>query len=235
MKAATGKRIYLAGRHPALSPDEFTRRWREHFRLASTRPRWRNIRRYWQYDPFPDAREAGHDAIAQLWFRSAEAAQRHFLENDDQAVMEADEREIFSSMISDRILEVSETVVKDGPVGDVVLFRFVRRRPGIGFAAFAASYHSYCRRLGRLVPAASRFVQNLDPHGEERGSGLEADAVDEIHFAGEEPALRFAQALGADQQLPGEAVLFASVLTRPVPLYDIDKNPLSATPASIAQ
>ena len=78
---AHGKLAYLAQRNPALSREQFIRRWRQHGALAMGLARWDSIGRYAQCDCLPvpaglTRASQEYDGIGIVWFTEANPGSR---------------------------------------------------------------------------------------------------------------------------------------------------------------
>lgn len=215
------KLIYLARRHPAVSREAFTRRWRQHGALGMSRPRWKNIARYVHGDVLDSI---DYDGIGLIWHRSRSARAAHLADTDSRLQMEQDELETFAEPIVNSCLLAREYVLleppscsvsADGaadPDGPVKLTRFL--------AAHSPAQSTELRmRLDAAGVALHGHVINrtLPP---ERGDawGLRHACVEELWFANLDDARRAALvAAGA----PGAGIAAVAVLTRDVLLHQI--------------
>src|SRR6187401_1314827 len=128
------KRMYLAVRHPSLSPEAFVTRWRTHGALAMSfmaRQQWENVTRYVQCDALRDHGLEGiapdFDGIGMISFRDAEARKRHVGNADARAVLEADEDDTFAMRVNRRGFVAAEMVLIARSDPEVALVRVIRR------------------------------------------------------------------------------------------------------------
>lgn len=110
------KLIYLARRHPSLTREQFTLRWREHGQLGMSLPRWRNIARYVHCDlQAPVDGTSGisddYDAIGMVWHKSPTHRAAHLSDGCSKGAMEADELKTFSTPIAEVCLVAREEIV----------------------------------------------------------------------------------------------------------------------------
>ncbi len=215
------KLIYLARRHPALTRETFTPRWRQHGALGMSRPRWRNIARYVHGDVI-DRDDC--DGIGLIWHRSRAARAAHLADTDSRLQMEQDEVETFAEPIVNVCLLAREYVLlgpPDAPVsatgradpdGPVKLTRFLNTH------APADATELRLRLDAAELPLLGHVI-NL-PLLPERGSawGLTHACVEELWFENLEDARRAALVAAA---APGTNASTMSVLTREVLLHQI--------------
>ncbi len=136
------KLIYFAERHPSLSAESFTNRWRRHGELGMSLPRWRNVLRYTQ--AVVKARAGGGppgaiacDGVATVVYRSEEARIAHS-RDPDSAVTKADEALCFARPVRETaVLTIEQPLlphlhparklyVRAWPAGGVALEAFQR-------------------------------------------------------------------------------------------------------------
>ena len=111
------KMLYIAKRHPSLTPAGFVARWRQHGALAMSLQLWRRMTGYVQasvISPAPLAGASdGYDAIGVLWNSDAPMTEA---DAADSATMAKDEEETFAHYISPGLQIFDEKVLKhDGP------------------------------------------------------------------------------------------------------------------------
>jgi hypothetical protein len=215
------KLIYLARRHPALTREAFTPRWRQHGALGMSRPRWRNIARYVHGDVID---RDDRDGLGLIWHRSRAARSAHLADTDSRLQMEQDENETFAEPIANVCLLAREYVLRGPPAmtvsstgradpdGPVKLTRFLQTH------APADATDLRLRLDAAELPLLGHII-NL-PLPPERGDawGLRCACIEELWFANLEDARRATQVAAA---APGSNAATLSVLTRDVLLYQI--------------
>jgi hypothetical protein len=195
------KRIYLARRHPGLSPDEFRARWREHGALAMSMPGWQHLARYVQCDTIRDALPGAadpYDGVAMMWFWSPEARRQHRAETPSRMAMESDEDSVFAERVNNFAIITEEHVIAPGPLAPIRAVRFLRKRAGLSTDAFRAAWgDQHAARVLGVARPPLRYVQNV-PLPPEVGPvwGLDYDGIEEFWFGGlDEARAYFAQSV----------------------------------------
>jgi len=122
-----GKLAYLARRNPALSREQFIRRWRQHGALAMGLARWNSVGRYAQCDCLPvpvglSRASQQYDGVGVVWFRDGKPSSQA-----DRERMRADELQTFSTYVDEIALILRERVGRDGS-GAVKANHFVTSR-----------------------------------------------------------------------------------------------------------
>lgn len=187
------KRLYLARRKPALTREQFFKRWRQHGKLAMSfmaRQNWENVTAYIHFDPVREASGiAGasddYDAIGWIRFKDIEARKRHAQFAEARAVLEADEDEFFSARVNTTGIVTWETVLRDGPSSGVTKFCFLKRTNELSPSEFDDHWkNKHAPLLLQATPGMQRYVQNY-PLPPERGNswGMGCDGVEESWFA----------------------------------------------------
>jgi hypothetical protein len=212
------KLIYLTRRHPALSREGFTARWREHGALGMSRPRWKNIARYVHCDIMLPPADCGavlsdHDGIGIIWHRSPAHRAAHIADTTSRAEMEADERLSFAEPIVNVCLIVRETVLlAPPPAGTAVkLTRFIWD----GESAETAQTPSGAGQIPAMQSSLGHVINQ--PLPAERGShwGLNCNRVQELWFANVPQAIEAARTLAVTDR----AAKVISALSNEVELY----------------
>lgn len=205
------KLIYLAKRNPKLTRAAFTPRWRQHGALGMSRPRWVNIHRYVHCDAFPGVPGApdldgGYDGIGLIWHKSPEARLAHRTDRSDQAIMEADEHEVFAEPVVNFSTLAEEKLVHEAGGGPYKLFRFIARPASLAAGLFVRGWRTertplfldLCAGGGKL----KRLVQNFPlPPERPEGWGLRVDCVEELWFANLADLAEVHRAVAADALL----------------------------------
>jgi hypothetical protein len=180
---AHGKLAYLAQRNPALSPEQFTRRWRQHGALAMSLPRWDSVGRYAQCDCLPvpaglSRASQEYDGIGIVWFTDANPGS-----SADRERMRADERETFSAYVDEIALlltERAERASRDGH-GPVKANHFLARPADLTRDEFTARWLEHDIDRGSRARLVTRYTKN-EVIGRRPDSRLEFDAYDEYWF-----------------------------------------------------
>lgn len=147
----TWKRFYFTRRNPALTPEQFPVRWRQHAELGATFPDGlkRHTRlNYGLVNADHSASDAQHyDGIGILWLGSPAMLDRV---NDDPLctpTMRQDELLVFQQPVYNSAMVAEERICKDGPLTKVALLRFIRRAPGVADKEFGEA----CETIGRSL------------------------------------------------------------------------------------
>jgi hypothetical protein len=214
--AVQPKLIYLARRNPALSPEAFMARWRQHGALGMSLPRWRNIARYVHCDVLcapgsPPELDSSYDGVGLIWHRSPRARAAHLADTSSRATMEQDEARTFAAPIVTSCVLTRETILQEprrsGQARKLMCFRHRIPLPDDG------AERIYQALAAAGVPAHGHVVDT--PLAPERGPwGLDVMQIEEWWFEDEAAALRAASVLQAAR--PGRCRL---VLTNEVVLY----------------
>ncbi|MFK0206288.1 hypothetical protein [Agrobacterium sp. NPDC090283] len=167
------KLIYLISKKPSLTAAEFAARWRAHGDLATRNPRWRHVALYSQCDVVDDVR---HDGVGVVWYKSFAARAEGLAETTSQQIMEADEREIFSSLTSEVSFISEEPADFQHPDARAKVFRFVSKETEFGDSRDVGL-------MGDSIASSIRWVWNtvIDKEPALRGPRLWA-GVEEWSF-----------------------------------------------------
>ncbi len=146
---ARWKMIYLAKRNPALAASDFAQAWREHSALGR---QCRNVQdkvlgvtqctrlRDHGEDGGLRGASTGYDGVNLLQLRDLDVATDLWNDPETLAIMRPDEPRVFSTYVRDFTLVCREHVLRDASAGEVALFGFVRRSPGISKLEFDAAW-----------------------------------------------------------------------------------------------
>jgi hypothetical protein len=201
------KKIYLARRNPALTPDGFRARWRRHGAIAMARASWvDSVLRYVQADPIPftgglAGASDGYDAVGTIVHRSVDSRRRCMAAADERRAIVADEDEIFAARIAECGLDTVERLVFGTPGGGLKIYRFLWRRPELDRTAFRARWSGAHAELAAGAhagaPRPTGYVQN-DPldTGAPGAAGIDCDGVEETAYATLLDLVRAADAAG---------------------------------------
>ena len=192
------KMIYLAKRNPALTYEQFIRRWRKHGALGMSTKQWARVGRYAHCDVL---REQGnvprgsdeYDGIGVVWFRSPESPFQTIPEETD--MMRRDELETFSENVFKSLLMTEEKVIKPG-WGAIKLSGFVTRKEGMSREDFSRHWAEVHGPLTVNTPELSRYIRRYVQNHVisspiSRNSRLEYDGVADLWFDSVEDATRF--------------------------------------------
>ncbi len=197
----SAKLIYLARRNPALSADEFPRRWRRHARLASGLPELLAEYRggaYCHVQPggelLPGA-SSEYDGVAILGLNGVHSIPSVARALDTSDVTSCDELLVFSTYVRDFAILCEEKAFRqsDGSErGMIVVVQFVRARTGIGPSDFVARWHAHGERtisqpvLNRVLRRHFHNVVIVPPplgYGFDGISELWFDSLDDLAAA----------------------------------------------------
>jgi EthD domain len=167
------KCIYLVKRNPALTEEEFPRRWRQHAKLAAT-TRLNNYftgvvqcSREREADGFAGASRE-YDGVSLLDMRDRNATREIWDEPEQGAILAPDELLTFSRLIRECMITTEERVTREGPYTGVLLLRFLGRAPGLSQQQFLAHWEEMHGRVelgGARGDLVTRAVSNvvIDP------------------------------------------------------------------------
>lgn len=182
------KLIYLARRNPALSLEQFPRRWRQHALLGGSLPSLRgNFVQVAQclnlYDRAVVPRASlDFDGVNLLTLKDRSVATAMNQNDDVHDIMLPDELATFSTYVRHFSLPSVEQVVNGGPMQLYCLVTFLKRDRHLDVAAFGAAM---IEALGAASRSGGRSVVNLV---EDRPPGYNFDAITENWFANVEEA-----------------------------------------------
>jgi len=186
------KRMYLAYRHPTLSPEAFIPRWRQHGALAMqfmAEQGWQNVTSYSHCDAIRDSGLTGVageiDGVGMFRFHDLEARRRHVQFQRARSVLEADEDSTFGHRVNRTGWVADERVFVTGGTPRVALMRVITRDAGLEASHFETHWQGpYARDLiAACGPALRRYVQDW-PLVPEFGNawGLTCTLIDELWF-----------------------------------------------------
>lgn len=217
---------YLARRNPAFTHAGFVSRWRQHFELASSLKEWGTIKKYAQCEVLCDESARDYDGFATVEYHSLEARDSNRRSHEYHRILQADELEVFESLVSNYLFIGSHHVLHGEGTGPFKIVRFIRRRLGIDPKKFEKAWREdYVSRLLAAAPDIIGLAQNI-PIAPERpeGWGLQVDGSEEIWFPTIEAAHAFQQSEEWRQVLlefqPHLFAPAAEVVTDEVVLHD---------------
>ena len=195
----TFKRLYLAGRNPAIPVEDFPRQWRSHAKVAASFPsvgvRYLRVQHCTklQDTPMIPGSSNGHAGVALLTMTELLVSKPS---EDSQEVRERlrpDEVRVFGDVVSKWSLYTEEVVLLDGPPENICVMLFLKRRKNMSREAFdrhcAGAHADLILKQGRVCPVLRRYVQ--DRGLVEPPPGYEFDCVSELWFDNIEDAARF--------------------------------------------
>ena len=156
----TGKLVYLARRNPALTHEEFARRWLKHAtNVSAGAPEALTEIRMARYCLVEAGAE--YDGVGLLSLESLNSIPTMHRALVGTEVSLADELRTFSTFVKDFTVYCDEQVLRDAPPTTHAVLNFVRRSASIGPTAYAAAWHVYARELEQsLGGTLSRHVLN---------------------------------------------------------------------------
>jgi hypothetical protein len=197
------KLIYLARRAKTVSREDWPRTWRSHAIFASQFPVLEAEIDWLRYCNRVDQPSLGgrpvelpelstaHDGVAVAASASFESITGGGFSAADQARIDEDERRVFDMLTPHFTFFNTETVLKDGPLGQAALFRFLPRGEGLDRDAFTARYReghaAAARPVVRAIPGLVRAALN-HPVNDPRPL-FPFDGISEYWFATAEDAV----------------------------------------------
>jgi hypothetical protein len=147
--------IYLARRNPALTREEFAKRWKKHAAVVGAgAPEALTEIRAARYCIASGAQE--YDGVGLLSLASLNSIPSMHRALVGTEVSLADELRTFSTYVKDFAVYCSEEVLRDTPHTTHALLHFVRRSEAIGPTAFAAAWRDHARQLERSLDGTLR-------------------------------------------------------------------------------
>src|ERR1700761_2063677 len=142
------KLIYLARRKPTVSRADWPKTWRSHAKFASQFPGLPAGITFARYcnrieQPTLDGHSVdlpglstAHDGASIGVSDSIALLQGGAFTDAQMTLIEGDERRVFDRLTVDFSFYCTETVVRDGPAGDAVVFQFLARPPDVPRVTF---------------------------------------------------------------------------------------------------
>jgi hypothetical protein len=142
----TGKLVYLARRNPALTREQFARRWVKHAaNVSAGAPEALTEIRMASYCLVDSGAE--YDGVGLLSLKSLNSIPTMHRALVGTEVSLADELRTFSGFVKDFTVYCDEEVLRDAPPTTHAVLHFVRRSASIGPSAYAATWRDYAREL----------------------------------------------------------------------------------------
>lgn len=174
------KLIYLARRAKTVAREDWPRTWRSHAVFASQFPALEANISWLRYcnrvdTPMIDGKpvdlpqlSTAHDGVAVAAAPTLAAIQGGGFTPEDQAKIDEDERRVFDMLTPNFTYFATETVARDGPLGQAALFRFLPRAAGMGGDDFRARFRDelapVVAREATEIAGLSRAVLNSPVH-----------------------------------------------------------------------
>lgn len=198
------KLMYLARRNPNASRAEWPDLWRSHSTFAGQFPVLRAGMKYSRYcNRIDDPRLGGdavdlpglsteHDGVAIACSESIELLQGGAFTTKQRARIQHDELRVFDRLTPEFSFHCTETPVRDGPVGEAAVFRFLVRLPDVPRVVFkerlTGEHANIVRGIIDGSDAVTRYTHNSPLH---RPLPLfPFDAISECWYASADEAVR---------------------------------------------
>lgn len=195
----TFKRLYLAGRNPAIPVEDFPRQWRRHAKVAAGFPsvgvRYLRVQHCTKVEDTPAIPGSAnrHAGVALLTMSELAVSRPSEDSPEIREYLRPDEVRVFGDVVSKWSLYTEEIVLKDGPPENVCVMLFLKRKAGLSREEFdhhcAGIHAESVLALGRVVPTLRRYVQ--DRGLVEPPPGYEFDCISELWFDDIDGAIRF--------------------------------------------
>jgi EthD domain-containing protein len=201
------KLIYLARRNPTVSRQDWPRSWRSHAKFAGRFPGLPAAIRYSRYcnriDAAPPCEQdidlvplsTDFDGVAIACSDNLELLQGGAFTTEQFASILDDERRVFDRPTAESSFYCVESPMRDGPIGEAVLFMFLARQPAVSRMAFKdwllAQHANVARHLAERQSAVTRYTCNLPLHVPP--ASLPFDVVIECWYDSLEAALQSEQ------------------------------------------
>jgi len=160
------KLIYLARRAKTVAREDWPKTWRSHAIFASKFPVLEAEIRWLRYcnridEPALDGTPVDlpflsteHDGVAIAGSPTLEGISGAGFTPEDRELIDEDERRVFDMLTPNFTFFTQETVVKDGKLGEVAVFSFLARKPGMSREAFDERYHGAHAGVARNTVAS---------------------------------------------------------------------------------
>ncbi len=229
------KLIYLARRAGTVSWADWPRTWKSHAVFASQFPAMAGTIDWMRYtvrvdDPRFAALpvSAAHDGVCVAQAHDLATLRGEGFLPDQRARIDADELRVFDRHTPEFTFWCTETPVRDGPLGEAVVFRFLRRRAEVSRGAFDLALRNTYHETAASEPFASlRWVLNtaIEPPPLD----FPFEAIEECWFSDVEEAARAlggAGRAGLIQRLSGvcDPDSIVTMLTHPTHRWPRDEG-----------
>jgi hypothetical protein len=197
------KLVYLARRAKTVSREDWPRTWKSHAVFASQFPSMEASLNWLRYCNRIDQPTIGgepvdlpqlstaHDGVAVAASDTLEGIQGGGFSPENQELIDTDERRVFDILTPNFTFFSTETVVKDGPLGQVAVFRFLPRAGGLDRAQFTARYRDHAERARGVVGSIAGLTRSVLNHPVNEEKPLfPFDGISESWFETEDDAVR---------------------------------------------
>lgn len=177
----TYKLVYLARRAATVAREDWPRTWKSHAVFASQFPAleakidWMRYCNRAEVD-LPGISQA-HDGVGVAAGETLEGLTGAGFSDADRALIDADELRVFDQLTPNFTYYCEEEMLRDGPIGEAAVFRFLTRRPDLSRAEFDAQWDQHLP----IPPGATRYVRNRPVH--EPLARFPFDGIGECWFA----------------------------------------------------
>ncbi|MBW8754531.1 MAG: EthD domain-containing protein [Sphingomonadales bacterium] len=183
----TYKLVYLARRAATVTREDWPRTWKSHAVFASQFPVLEAKIDWMRYCnraevALPDLSQA-HDGVAVAAGEMLEGLTGAGFSDEDRALIDQDELRVFDMLTPNFTYYCQEDVLREGPLGEAAVWRFLKRRPDLTRAEFAAQWDEH----RPTPPTATRYVRNHPVH--EPLPLFPFDGIGECWFASLEDAV----------------------------------------------
>jgi len=160
----TYKLVYLARRAADVRREDWPRTWKSHAVFASQFPALEAKIDWMRYCnradlALPDLSQA-HDGVAVAAGETLEGLNGASFDEADRARIDADELRVFDMLTPNFTYYCKEDVLRDGPLGEAAVWRFLKRRADLSREEFAAAWDAH----RPTPPTATRYVRNHPLH-----------------------------------------------------------------------
>ena len=168
----TVKLIYLARRAASVAREDWPRTWRSHAIFASQFPVLEASIDWMRYcnriDTGLPGISAQHDGVAVAASDSLAGLNGAGFSDADRAAIDADELRVFDMLTPNFTYYCEEVPIQGGALGEVAVYSFLARQPGISHEEFDARWNGSHAGVARAAIAAlgtmSRYVHNRPLH-----------------------------------------------------------------------
>jgi hypothetical protein len=158
------KLVYLARRAAGVSREDWPRTWKSHAVFASQFPVLESGIEWMRYCNRSELAAPGlslvHDGVAVCGGSSLESLNGTGFAAEDRTRIDVDERRVFDMLTPNFTFYCEEDIVRDGPLGECALFRFLAPRAGMDVAAFRTAWGATSMASAHAV----RMVRNRPVH-----------------------------------------------------------------------
>jgi hypothetical protein len=192
------KMLYLARRARNVSWEDWPRTWKSHAIFASQFPAMSGTIDWMRYTTRVDDPALGdlpvsteHDGVSVAEALVLETFQGKGFTPEQRELIDQDELRVFDRYTPEFSFYCAETRVLDGPVGEAVVFRFLRRKEGVSREEFEAHLKGeYARSCAGLAAELHAQRWALNSTVETPPPDFPFEAIDECWFAGVEDGAR---------------------------------------------